>query len=51
MITAAKPKPQLRAGARMSLEEFLALGETDGRWELDEEFSALCRQPAWTTSF
>ena len=36
MITAAKPKPQLRAGARMSLEEFLALGETDGRWELDE---------------
>ena len=34
MITAAKPKPQLRAGARMSLDEFLALGETDERLEL-----------------
>ena len=34
MITAAKPKPQLRAGAWMSLEEFLALGETDERLEL-----------------
>ena len=34
MITAAKPKPRLRAGARMSLEEFLALGETDERLEL-----------------
>ena len=34
MITVAKPKPQLRAGARMSLEEFLALGETDERLEL-----------------
>ena len=34
MITVAKPKPRLRAGARMSLEEFLALGETDERLEL-----------------
>ena len=34
MITAAKPKPRLRAGARMSLDEFLALGETDERLEL-----------------
>ena len=29
-------KPQLRTGVRMSLDEFLALGETDGRWELDD---------------
>jgi len=34
MITVAKPKPRLRAGTRMSLEEFLALGETDERLEL-----------------
>ena len=34
MITVAKPKPRLRAGIRMSLEEFLALGETDERVEL-----------------
>ena len=34
MITVAKPKPRLRAGARMSLDEFLALGETDERLEL-----------------
>ena len=34
MITVAKPKPLLRAGARMSLDEFLALGETDERLEL-----------------
>ena len=34
MITATKPKPRLRAGIRMSLEEFLALGETDERLEL-----------------
>ncbi len=26
----------LRTGIRMSLDEFLALGETDGRWELDD---------------
>ena len=26
----------LRTGTRMSLDEFLALGETDGRWELDD---------------
>lgn len=25
-----------RTGTRMSLDEFLALGETDGRWELDD---------------
>ena len=34
MTTVAKPKPRLRAGARMSLDEFLALGETDERLEL-----------------
>ena len=34
MITVAKPKPRLRAGIRMSLDEFLALGETDERLEL-----------------
>lgn len=32
MTTTAK----LRTGMRMSLDEFLALGETDGRWELDD---------------
>ena len=26
----------LRTGIRMSLDDFLALGETDGRWELDD---------------
>ena len=29
-------KPKLRTGTRMSLDEFLALGETDGCWELDD---------------
>ena len=33
-MTTAKPK--LRTGTRMSLDEFLALGETDGCWELDD---------------
>ncbi len=28
--------PKLRTGMRMSLDEFLALGETDGKWELDD---------------
>ena len=32
MTTTAK----LRTGTRMSLDEFLALGETDGKWELDD---------------
>lgn len=32
MTTAAN----LRTGTRMSLDEFLDLGETDGRWELDD---------------
>ncbi len=27
---------KLRTGMRMSLDEFLALGETDGKWELDD---------------
>ena len=27
---------RLRTGTRMSLDEFLALGETDGKWELDD---------------
>ncbi len=26
----------LRTGTKMSLDEFLALGETDGKWELDD---------------
>ena len=33
-MTTAKPK--LRTGARMSRDEFLALGETEGCWELDD---------------
>ena len=34
-VTAAEPKsPPLRSGVRMSLDDFLALGETDGCWEL-----------------
>ena len=28
--------PKLRTGMRMSLDDFLALGETDGKWELDD---------------
>ena len=32
----AAVKPKLRAGTRMSLDEFLALGETDGCQELDD---------------
>ena len=32
MTTTAK----LRTGTRMSLDEFLALGDTDGKWELDD---------------
>ncbi len=27
---------KLRTGTRMSLDEFLALGETEGKWELDD---------------
>ena len=27
---------ELRTGTKMSLDEFLALGETDGKWELDD---------------
>ena len=34
MTTTAQPK--LRTGTRMSLDDFLGLGETDGCWELDE---------------
>ena len=33
-MTTAKPKLELRTGVRMSLDEFLALGETDERLEL-----------------
>ena len=33
---AAAVKPKLRTGTRMSLDEFLALGETDGCQELDD---------------
>ena len=34
MTTTAQPK--LRTGTRMSLDDFLGIGETDGCWELDE---------------
>ena len=30
------PTEKLCTGTRMSLDEFLALGETDGKWELDD---------------
>ena len=36
---AAAPPPkqaQYRTGDRMTIDEFLALGETDGKWELDD---------------
>ncbi len=36
----------LRTGTRMSLDEFLALGETDGKWELDD--GALYIMPSGT---
>ena len=32
----ATSQPKLRPGTRMSLDDFLELGETDGCWELDE---------------
>ena len=34
--TAAHPKVKYRTGDRMTIDEFLALGETDGKWELDD---------------
>ena len=34
--TAAQPKVKYRTGDRMTIDEFLALGETDGKWELDD---------------
>ena len=34
--TAAHPKTKHRTGDRMTIDEFLALGETDGKWELDD---------------
>lgn len=43
MTTIAK----LRTGTRMSLDEFLALGETDGKWELDD--GVLHIMPSGTT--
>ena len=35
-LTAAHPKTKYRTGDRMTIDEFLALGETDGKWELDD---------------
>lgn len=35
-----------RTGMRMSLDEFLALGKTDGKWELDD--GVLCIMPSGT---
>ena len=32
----AKSPAQYRTGDRMTIDEFLALGETDGKWELDD---------------
>ena len=34
--TAAHPKTKHRTGDRMTIDEFLALGETEGKWELDD---------------
>ena len=35
-IAAPHPKAKYRTGDRMTIDEFLALGETDGKWELDD---------------
>ena len=36
-VAAPPPKhTQYRTGDRMTLDEFLAMGETDGKWELDD---------------
>ena len=35
-IAPAHPKTKYRTGDRMTINEFLALGETDGKWELDD---------------
>ena len=40
----ATAKPKLRTGTRMSLDEFLALGETDEKFELDD--GALYQMPS-----
>ena len=36
MTSAAHPLAKYRTGDRMTIDEFLALGETDGKWELDD---------------
>ena len=35
-ISAAHPQTKYRTGDRMTIDEFLALGETEGKWELDD---------------
>ena len=35
-MTAACSQTEYRTGDRMTIDEFLALGETDGKWELDD---------------
>ena len=35
-IAAAHPQAKYRTGDRMTIDEFLAIGETDGKWELDD---------------
>ena len=35
-MTATCPQTEYRTGDRMTIDEFLALGETDGKWELDD---------------
>ena len=36
-----------RTGMRMTLDEFLDIGETDGKWELDD--GVLYIMPFWRT--
>ena len=35
-MTATCPQTEYRTGDRMTIDEFLAIGETDGKWELDD---------------
>ena len=35
-MTATRPQTKYRTGDRMTVDEFLAIGETAGKWELDD---------------
>ena len=35
-MMATRPQTEYRTGDRMTIDEFLAIGETDGKWELDD---------------